>query len=137
MKRILIIDDDTKISAALSIRLRAAGYHVDLAADGHQGVALALQHRPDLIVLDVWMPGEAGVLTAQRLKHLGLADVPVVFLTSSRRDEIGHIAGDVGPAGFFEKPFDGPLLIQSIGAILASAPVDAPRLPAARNFLPS
>src|SRR6185436_4668151 len=117
MKKILIVDDDRKIAAALEIRLRASNYKVFTARDGDEGLKLAARHRPDLIVMDVWMPNGVGPLVAQRLKHIGLADVPVIFLTAGKRKDLWDIAQDVDPAGFFEKPYDPAELLQSIGNI--------------------
>jgi DNA-binding response OmpR family regulator len=126
MKKILIIDDDPRSIAALAIRLRAAGYHVSTAADGLDGLKQAIHKRPDLIVMDLWMPDGAGVLTAQRLKHVGLADVPVVFLTAGRKDNLWHIVEEVGPAGFFEKPCDPRELLGAINTLLACGSVPLP-----------
>lgn len=119
MKKILIIDDDHKIATALEIRLRAAKYEVYTAPDGTSGLEAAINHRPDLIVMDVWMPNGVGPLVAQRLKHVGLAGVPVVFLTAGKRKELWAIAEEVEPAGFFEKPYEPAELLQSIKNILA------------------
>jgi DNA-binding response OmpR family regulator len=126
MKRILVIDDDKKTVAALSIRLSAAGYEVLSAHHGWEGLQVALRYRPDLILLDVWMPNEVGVLTAQRLKHFGLVHTPVIFLTSSPREEVWPLAREVDPAGFFEKPFDAKDLLASIELILASGVASIP-----------
>ena len=56
MKKILIMEDDNKIAAALAIRLEAAGYEVLTAPDGLDGLKLALEDHPDLILTDIWMP---------------------------------------------------------------------------------
>jgi len=88
MKTVLIIDDDKRLAAALAIRLRAAGYAVLKATDGLEGLKLAADRRPDLVVMDVWMPGGVGILIAQRLKHIGLAGVPVIFLTASKKQDL-------------------------------------------------
>jgi len=119
MKKILIIDDDCKIAAALEIRLRAANYEVHTAPDGAAGLNAAACHRPDLIVMDVWMPNGVGPLVAQRLKHIGLADVPVIFLTAGKRKDLWAIAEEVEPAGFFEKPYEPSELLRCIETILA------------------
>ncbi len=121
MKRVLIVDDDKKSTAALAIRLRAAGHEVLSAPDGLAGLKLAIDRRPDLIVMDVWMPGGVGILIAQRLKHVGLADIPVIFLTASRKEDVWGVAEEVEPAGFFEKPCESKQLLESINLILAGA----------------
>jgi len=63
MRKILIVDDDKKSVAALAIRLTTAGYKVLFAFDGIAGLKLAVHHRPDLILMDIWMPGGVGILT--------------------------------------------------------------------------
>src|SRR5690349_7627496 len=120
MKRILIVDDDKRGIAPLAIRLKAAGYDVATALNGIEGLKLAVSKRPDLIVMDVWMPDGLGILTAQRLKHFGLANVPVIFLTASRKEDLWSIAEEVRPAGFFEKPYDSKEIVASIGSLLAT-----------------
>ena len=74
MKKILIVEDDTKIAAALSIRLEAAGYAALTAPDGLAGLKLALENKPDLILMDIWMPVGIGFSVAQRLHSLGLRE---------------------------------------------------------------
>jgi len=118
MKTILIIDDDKKGIIPLAVRLRAAGYQVLMAHDGVAGLNLAVHHRPDLVIMDIWMPQDNGILTAQRFKHVGLADVPLIFVTAGTRDSIWPFAEEVEPAGFFEKPFDSKQLLETITLLL-------------------
>jgi DNA-binding response OmpR family regulator len=118
MKTILIIEDDRRVAAALEIRLKAAGYEVLKALDGLEGLKLAAHYRPDLVIMDVWMPGGVGFLIAQRLKHIGLAQTPVIFLTASKKKDLWAIAEELSPAGFFEKPYDSKQLLDSIGLAL-------------------
>jgi len=131
MKKILVIEDDAKIAAALAIRLNAAGYQVQTASDGLEGLKLAVTSKPDLIVMDVWMPGGVGFLIAERLKNLGLAHVPVIFLTAGKKKELWKIAKEVEPAGFFEKPYDSKQLLASIDRALTQTSEQAPRVQAA------
>ena len=119
MKKILIVDDDKKSVAPLAIRLTNAGYEVLTSFDGIDGLKLAVHYRPDLILMDIWMPGGVGILTAQRLKHFGLADVPVIFLTASRKQDLWAIAEEVQPAAFFEKPYDSKQLLDGIAVLLS------------------
>ena len=118
MNKILVIDDDPNIAAALAIRLKAAGYAVCTARDGEQGLKLALSSRPDLIVMDVWMPDAVGFLVAERLRSLGFADVPVIFLTAGKKEQLWKIAQEVEPAAFFEKPYQAGPLLKCISKIL-------------------
>ncbi len=117
-KSILVVDDDPKIAAALAIRLKAAGYDVATACNGEEGVKSALGSRPDLIVMDVWMPDAVGFLVAERLRSLGLAEVPIIFLTADKKEQLWKIAQEVEPAGFFEKPYEVGPLLKSISRIL-------------------
>ncbi len=121
MKTILIIEDDARVASALAIRLRAAGYGVLKATDGIEGLKLAAHHRPALVLMDVWMPGGVGFLIAQRLKHIGMAEIPVIFLTASKKKDLWEIAEEIGPAGFFEKPYDPKQLLEAIGLAVARA----------------
>ena len=125
MKKILIMEDDTKIAAALAIRLRAAGYEVLAAPDGYQGLKLALQDRPDLILMDVWMPVGMGFSVSQRLQELGLAEVPVIFITASKVKGLKEAAQRMGAVGFFEKPYDPAKLLATIAQALEESPVGA------------
>jgi DNA-binding response OmpR family regulator len=121
-RKILVVDDDTKLSAALAIRLRNAGYEVLAAADAPEGLSVALESKPDLIIMDIWMPGGVGLLLAERLKNLGLAEVPVVLLTASTKEQVWHIAREIEPAAFFEKPYNPKHLLNTINRLLAQLP---------------
>jgi len=118
MKKILIVEDNLKIAAALSVRLKHAGYEVLTAADGLQGLKVAVVAKPDLIVSDIWMPAPIGFLTKDRLINLGLADVPVIYITASKKQDLKNIALEEGAAGFFEKPYDPKELLASIAQAL-------------------
>ena len=119
MKKILLVDDDKRGIAPLAIRLKAAGYEVLTAPDGLEGLKQAVHDRPDLIIMDIWMPQAMGILTAQRLKHFGLSDVPVIFLTASRKEDVWPILEEVQPAGFFEKPYNSKEILDSIHLLMA------------------
>src|SRR2546426_7465231 len=118
MKRILVVEDDKKIAAALWIRLKAAGYDVVTASDGLKGLTAAIHTKPDLILLDLWMPGAIGFLVAERLKNLGLGGVPVIFMTASKKKDLWKTAQEIGAAGFFEKPYDPEKLLAAISRCL-------------------
>ncbi len=129
MKIILVVEDDTKIAGALRIRLEAAGYTVVTAADGFSGLKMAMMHKPSLILLDIMMPVGMGFSVAERLKDLGLGDVPIIFITASKRAGLRTTARQLGAAGFFEKPYDAEELIAAVDLILGRPPV--PGSPAA------
>lgn len=123
MKRILVMEDDENIAAALAIRLEAGGYEVLTARDGLQGLTLALQERPDLIVMDIWMPVGMGFSVTQRLQSLGLTRIPVLFITASKLKGLRQTAKELGAVGFFEKPYDPEQLLETISRALEPQPV--------------
>jgi len=114
MKTILVLEDDPKIAIALAVRLEAAGFDVLTAPDGVQGLKLALTRRPDLILMDIWMPVGLGLSVAQRLRDLGLQNIPVIFITASRLKGLREAAAKLGAAGYFEKPYDPEQLLAAI-----------------------
>jgi len=128
MKKILIVEDNPKIAAALSVRLKHAGYDVLTAADGLQGLKVAVVAKPDLIVSDIWMPAPIGFLTKDRLINLGLADVPVIYITASKKQDLKNIALEEGAAGFFEKPYDSNELLAFIAHALPAERSGAARV---------
>ena len=131
--KILIVEDDPRISKALGIRLRAAGYDIVAAADGAGGVAALTQHKPDLILLDISMPAGGGFFVAENLmKRPALASTPIIFVTATKAPGVRERAEEFGPAAYIEKPFDSDDLLQTISTVLGqespaqSLPVSAP-----------
>lgn len=120
MKKILVIEDDLKIATALAIRLEAAGYQACTAANGADGLKRALEDRPDLIIMDIWMPIGLGFSVAQRLRQMGLSHIPFIFITASKLEGLAHSARGLGAVAFFEKPYDAEQLLQAVAAALES-----------------
>jgi DNA-binding response OmpR family regulator len=122
MKKILIVDDEKVISLMLKKRLTAEGYSVITANDGYTALALAKSQLPDLIILDIIMPGMEGVEVAEKLKEHPLTkSIPVIFLTAILRktedDKEGHIiAGNI----IFAKPINTEELLTEIKGLLCS-----------------
>ena len=133
MKKILIVEDDAKIAAALRIRLESVGYQVVTAGDGFSGLKMTMTHRPDLILLDIMMPVGMGFSVAERLKDLGLGEIPIIFITASKRAGLRKMAQQLGAAGFFEKPYDADQLLAAIQLILGPMPMPAASMNAANN----
>jgi DNA-binding response OmpR family regulator len=117
--QILVVEDDEKIALSLSIRLRAAKYEVTLAYDAISGVNAATKYQPDLILLDITMPGGSGFTVAEEVKKALPAGVPIIFLTASRQPGLRERAMELGAAGFFEKPYDAQALLACIQQALA------------------
>ena len=120
MKRILVIEDDKNIATALAIRLEAANYEVTTASNGLEGLKQILENRPDLIVMDIWMPIGMGFSVAERLHGLGLSGIPVVFITASKQTGLLEAAKELGAVAFFEKPYDAEQLLETICTALRS-----------------
>jgi|SRR5437667_6449937 len=120
MKKILVVEDDTKIAAALAIRLEAAGYAVSTAPNGVTGLKLAVEQKPDLLLMDIWMPVGLGFSVAQRLHSLGLSGIPIIFITASRAKGLKKAAAALGAVAFFEKPYDSEALLAAVAQGLES-----------------
>src|SRR4029450_11646960 len=101
--RVLVVDDEPQILRALGINLRARGYEVDLADDGEHALDLAARQHPDVVVLDLGLPGIDGVDVIRGLR--GWTTVPIVVL--SVRDAEGEkvAALDAGADDYVTKPF--------------------------------
>ena len=115
-KHILVVDDDTLLRRSLSLQLEQAGYRASTAASAEDALALAERDRPDLILLDVGLPGMDG-LEALRHFHKSM-DTPVIFV-SARRRELDTILGlELGADDYITKPFNPDILLAHIKAVL-------------------
>ena len=119
MKKILIVEDNKRIVMALNIRLRAQGYEVCAAYDAMLAMTLAMEHRPDLVLLDISMPGGDGFLVAERLQNsVVTSGVPIIFLPALKQEGLREKAMELGAEAFFEKPFESDELLAAIEAAL-------------------
>jgi DNA-binding response OmpR family regulator len=114
--RIMIVDDDADLCHALSIRLRANHYDTLSTGDGYSALALAQKERPDLVLLDLGLPGFA--TGAAVLKHMrefpSLAPIPVIVLTGRDLRDYKQPMLELGAAGCFQKPVDDAELLDLI-----------------------
>ena len=118
--RILIIDDEEDIRdvAALSLET-VAGWDVVVASSGAQGLARAIEHQPDAILLDVMMPGMDGPTTFRELRNNpATAKIPVLLLTAKVQASDQRRFADLGVDGVLFKPFDPMTLSTQIAAVL-------------------
>ena len=123
--RILVADDEEYTRDLLSTALRFVGYDVDVAADGIQAVDKAVSSRPDLVVLDVMMPGRDGFEVLRRLRADGIT-TPVIFLTARDTTEDKLSGFTKGGDDYVTKPFSLEELLARVRAVLQrSAGVDA------------
>ena len=113
---ILIVEDDTRIANWLKIFFEEAGFTAETANDGRAGLNLARTLAPDLIVLDLMLPGEHGLSIARRLK--GERDIPIIIV-SAQGEDVDRIVGlEVGADDYLGKPFNPRELLARIRAVL-------------------
>jgi DNA-binding response OmpR family regulator len=120
MKRILVIEDDPDIALSLRLKLeRDGGFAVETAKDGVEGLRLATDHPPDLVMLDVNLPGMDGFEVCRHLrKNPATAATPVIMLTA-RIDESDRVAGlELGADDYITKPFSPKEALARIRAVL-------------------
>lgn len=119
MKKVMIVEDDKKIAMALSVRLKSCGYEVEASHDAVVAVSNAKTFKPDLILLDISMPGGDGFSLAERFNNLvDTAGVPIIFVTASKKIGLKEKAMAMGAAGFFEKPYDADLLLTKVNSLI-------------------
>src|SRR6516165_97485 len=119
MSRVLVVDDEPQILRALAINLRARGYEVDLAPDGEQALQLAGHHHPDVVVLDLGLPGIDGVDVIRGLR--GWSRVPIVVLSVRDAEPDKVAALDAGADDYVTKPFGMDELMARLRAALRRA----------------
>ncbi|MHB8619336.1 MAG: response regulator transcription factor [Chloroflexota bacterium] len=115
-ERILVVDDDEKITNLLRRALSYEGYTPDIARDGPSALASALEHHPDMVILDIQLPGMDGLEVCRRLRQGG--DQPILMLTA--RDEVSdRVQGlDSGADDYLVKPFALEELMARVRALL-------------------
>jgi DNA-binding response OmpR family regulator len=118
-KRILLVDDDALLRRSLAFNLEQAGYQVHTAASAEDALALARQDSPDLVLLDIGLPGMDGLDALHEFReHVG---VPVIFLTARRRELDQALGLEMGADDYITKPFDLNVLLARVKAVLRRA----------------
>jgi DNA-binding response OmpR family regulator len=119
MTDIAVVEDEPSIAEVVSLYLKRAGYQVQTFADGRAARDALTQHPPDLVILDVMIPGLDGFALTRHLRDR--SDVPIILLTS-RRDETDRIAGlELGADDYVVKPFSPQELVSRVRAVLRRA----------------
>jgi len=117
--RVLVVDDDTDIRDLVGFKLEQAGYEVRTACDGAAALSVVEQWRPDLVVLDVAMPGLTGYEVCKRFRaDAAMAAVPVVMLTARNAANYSTLGYMAGADLYLTKPFSPRELLDRVEALL-------------------
>jgi len=115
-KHILVVDDDALMRRSVAYNLEQAGYRANSAASAEDALAFSRRDKPDLILLDIGLPGMDGLDALRNFKEE--MNVPIIFVTARRR-ELDEILGlELGADDYITKPFDMSLLLAHVKAIL-------------------
>ena len=119
--RVLLVDDEPIILSIVEINLRLAGFEVSACASGEEALCQAQERPPDVVVLDVLLPGIDGFEVCRRLRAIReVADVPVIMLTAQAQDEDRQRGYALGVHEYVTKPFDPRALVELVRSAVAS-----------------
>ncbi len=129
MSKILIIDDDKSIIELVKINLEMQGHSIFISNDALTGIAIAQQEEPDLIILDLMMPGVDGFTTCQRIRQQeNTKNIPVLMLTALSRTDDKVSGFNAGADDYLTKPFELPELYVRVRALLRRSGKSSPTL---------
>jgi DNA-binding response OmpR family regulator len=118
--RILVVDDDPEILAMLGTRLAKRGYAVSTASDGHRALELAMTERPDLVLLDVMMPGKSGWEVARAIRQDPTTHAIKIVMVTAIGEAVNELTSPLyGADAHVDKPFEFEQLERVIGDLLA------------------
>ncbi|MEU7790096.1 response regulator transcription factor [Amycolatopsis sp. NPDC049159] len=127
MAEVLVVEDDAAVREGLQLALRRQGHVVRTAESGELGIELLVHHRPDIVVLDLMLPGMDGFETCRRMRASG--PVPIIMLTA-RSDDFDIVAGlEAGADDYVAKPVEPRVLDARIRAVLRRAVAERPSEP--------
>lgn len=119
VKKVLIVDDEPNIVLAIEFLLKQEGFIVFKAFNGEDGLRSAVEHTPDLIILDVMMPGLDGLTVAKNIRNTeSLIDTTIIFLTAKGTSSDKLEGYDAGAECYLVKPFDNEELIYKVKDLL-------------------
>jgi DNA-binding response OmpR family regulator len=120
--KVLVVDDDKDINEALQTMIRAEGFEVITAYDGETAVEQTIAHKPDLIVLDLKLPGISGYEVMRRLKALDASkSTPIVVMTASDLGRGRTKSLALGASDYLTKPFPKDKLMEILKGLLAES----------------
>lgn len=115
MNKVLIADDEHNIRHILDFSLHSEGFDVVAATNGEDAFALAVNEKPDLIILDVMMPGQGGIETCRQIKaDERISDIPVILLTARASRQNREEGQAAGADDYITKPFSPQKVIQAV-----------------------
>jgi CheY-like chemotaxis protein len=115
MNKILIIEDEPEQIQLISMRLKASGYEVVSASTAKEGLRVAGEDRPDLILLDILLPDISGLRAAESLKSDNMTkDIPIIAITAVGTPDIEEQCRNAGIGGFLRKPYESQDLVNKI-----------------------
>ena len=121
-KKILIVEDDPSFSRAITHIIQKEGYDVASASNGMAGLRMAKEEKPDLLILDVMLPGMDGFEICSRLRQDPLTEkLPIIMLSAKGQDVDKTMGLKVGASEYLTKPIDRALLLEKITALLKTA----------------
>jgi CheY-like chemotaxis protein len=116
---ILVVDDDPEIVSMLSTRLTKRGYNVSTAADGHRALELAKRERPDIVLLDVMMPGKSGWEVARALKQDPVTQSIKIVMVTAIGESVNELTSPLyGADAHLDKPFEFEKLEKIIAGLV-------------------
>ncbi len=131
-RKILVVDDDRKIVELVRLYLEKDGYRVLVAYDGLKALELARQRRPDLIVLDLMLPGVDGLDVCRILQ--AESEVPIIMLTARTTDEDKLVGLELGADDYITKPFNPREVVARARAVLRRVGKGTPQGPSEMRF---
>jgi len=118
-KKIMVIEDELDLLKIITFRIKKSGYEIITATDGNTGIALIEEHRPDLILLDLRIPGIDGWEVCRRIKgHKQLCYIPVILLSASVCEINDETVKQIGAQDYLRKPFEPQSLIEKIKKLI-------------------
>lgn len=128
-KLIFLVDDDESLLDLMEHVVKKEGFRIQRASDGEEAIKKAKAFNPDLIVLDMMLPGLGGYEALRELQAAGLGDIPIIVMTGRQMDRAGieMIRQEPNVKEFMEKPVRPALLAAALHRILQTQPLHSPR----------
>jgi two-component system alkaline phosphatase synthesis response regulator PhoP len=121
-KKIMVVDDEPYIARVIKFKLEQEGYTVISANDGQSGLQKIKEEKPDLVLLDVMMPGLSGYEVCQKIKEdADLAGIPVVILTAKGQERDREQGMTMGASDYITKPFSPNRLLELVKSMIGDA----------------